>query len=76
MDMLNFNGGTTVSGTSIASLGMYVGFLLLHAGDVAIAVCFLVLTSAYLVVVGTTLTRYVINYRRNRDASRVYYKLY
>ena len=64
--MFNFNGGTTVSGTSMASLGMYVGSLLLHAGDVAIAVCFLVLTSAYLFVVITTLCRYIINYRRNK----------
>lgn len=73
--MFNFNGGTTVSGASVASLGMYVGSLLLHAGDIAIAVCFLILTSAYLFVVVTTLIRYIINYRRNRDALRYNYKL-
>lgn len=75
MRMMNFNGGTTVSGTSIASLGMYVGFLLLHAGDIAIAICFLVLTTAYFVIIVTTLIRYVINYRRNRNALRYHYKL-
>ena len=64
--MLNFNGGTTVSGTSIASLGLYVGSLLLRSGDVAIAVCFLALTSVYCVLVVTTLIRYTINYRRNK----------
>lgn len=71
--MFNFNGGTTVSGTSIASLGMYVGSLLLHAGDIAIAVCFLLLTSAYLFIVITTLTRYIINYHRHREVARGYY---
>ncbi len=52
---------------------MYVGSLLLHVGDVAIAVCFLALTSVYLFIVITTLTRYTINYRRNRDVIRSYY---
>ncbi|MBI4068515.1 hypothetical protein HY413_03895 [Candidatus Kaiserbacteria bacterium] len=64
--MLNFNGGTTVSGTSIASLGIYVGSMLLRSGDVAIAVCFLALTGTYCLIVITTLCRYIINYRRNK----------
>jgi len=64
--MLNFNGGTAVSGTSIASLGLYVGSLLLRLGDVAIAICFLVLTALYCLIVITTLCRYIINYRRNK----------
>ena len=64
--MLNFNGGTAVSGTSIAGMSTYVGFLLLHAGDIAIALCFLALTGIYLFFVIATLTRYIINYRRNK----------
>ena len=66
--MLNFNGGTSVAGTSVASMGLYVGSLLLHSGDLAIAICFLVLTSVYLLVAMMTLCRYVINYRRNKYA--------
>ena len=64
--MLNFNGGTAVSGTSIASMGIYVGSLLLRSGDVAIAICFLTLSVVYLLIVLATVCRYVINYRRNK----------
>ena len=62
---MNFNGGTAISGTSISSMGVYVGSLLLDSGDFAIALCFLMLTSVYLLIVIATLCRYVINYRRN-----------
>ncbi|RJQ35614.1 hypothetical protein C4568_00660 [Candidatus Parcubacteria bacterium] len=63
--MLNFNGGTTISGTSIATLGLFVGSMLLRSGDVVIAICFLVLTTAYVLLMLATLCRYVVNYRRN-----------
>ena len=64
--MMNFNGGTAISGTSIASLGLFIGSMLLRSGDVAIALCFLVLTAIYCLLVLMTLCRYIINYRRNR----------
>ena len=64
--MMNFNGGTTISGTSIASLGLFIGSMLLRSGDIAIALCFLALTVIYCLLVLTTLCRYIINYRRNR----------
>ncbi|OGG52881.1 hypothetical protein A3H16_03380 [Candidatus Kaiserbacteria bacterium RIFCSPLOWO2_12_FULL_53_8] len=64
--MLNFNGGTTISGTSLTPLGMYAGYLLMHSGNFWLAVCFLALTSIYFLIVITTLCRYIINYRRNR----------
>ncbi|MDO8514319.1 MAG: hypothetical protein Q7S50_02125 [bacterium] len=64
--MLNFNGGTGISGTSLTPLGMYAGYLLMHSGNFWIAVCFLALTGAYLLIVITTLCRYVINYHRNK----------
>ena len=63
---MNLNGGTVISGASISSMGVYVGTLLLDSGDIAIALCFLMLTSIYLLIVIATLFRYVINYRRNR----------
>ncbi len=63
---MNLNGGTVISGASISSMGVYVGTLLLDSGDIAIALCFLMLTSIYLLIVIATLCRYVINYRRNR----------
>ena len=64
--MLNFNGGTTVSGASISSMGVYVGSLLLRSGDVAIAICFLALSVIYLLIIIATICRYIINYRRNK----------
>ena len=63
---MNLNGGTVISGASISSMGVYVGTLLLDSGDIAIALCFLMLTSIYLLIVIATLCRYVINYHRNR----------
>ena len=69
--MLNFNGGTTISGTSLTPLGMYAGYLLLHSGNFWLAVSFFALTCAYLLIVLTTLCRYVINYRRNKPAFAV-----
>ena len=65
--MFNFNGGTAVSGTSIAPLGVYVGNLLLHSGHLVIAVCFAILMIIYFLIVVSTLCRYVINYRRNKE---------
>ncbi len=64
--MLNFNGGTGVAGTSIAPMSMFAGYLLLESGDVALAICFLILSSLYFLFVICTLCRYFINYRRNR----------
>ena len=64
--MLNFNGGTVVSGTSIAPLGGYAAYLLLHSGNVAIAVCFLFLTGVSFLITMSTLFRYVVNYRRSK----------
>ena len=63
--MLNFNGGTGISGTSLSPLGMYAGYLLLQSGNFWVAVCFLVLTGLYFLIVVLTLCRYIINYRRN-----------
>ena len=65
--MFNFNGGTTISGTSLSPLGTYAGYLLMEAGNFWLAVCFLALTLVYLLIVLTTLCRYVINYRRNKS---------
>lgn len=64
--MFNFNGGTVGLGTSLSPLGVYAGYLLMHSGNFWIAVCFLVLTSAYLLLVIAMLCRYTINYRRNK----------
>ena len=63
--MLNFNGGTTVAGTSFAPLGIFAGYLLMHSGNFWIAVAFLALTGIYFLIVMATLCRYIINYRRN-----------
>ena len=68
--MFNFNGGTVGVGTSISPLGLYAGYLLMHSGNFWIAVCFLVLTSVYLLLVLATLCRYVINYDRNKAHMR------
>ncbi|OGG51405.1 hypothetical protein A2704_03490 [Candidatus Kaiserbacteria bacterium RIFCSPHIGHO2_01_FULL_54_36b] len=64
--MLNFNGGTTISGTSLTPLGFYAGYLLMQSGNFWFAISFLFLTGLYLVIVMTTLCRYIINYRRNK----------
>ena len=64
--MFNFNGGTTLSGTSLTPLGIYAGYLLMNSGNFWVAMCFLLLTTAYFLIVLCTLTRYVINYRRNK----------
>src|SRR3989344_5330377 len=48
---MNLNGGTVISGASISSMGVYVGTLLLDSGDIAIALCFLMLTSIYLLII-------------------------
>ncbi len=64
--MINFNGGTVALGTSLSPLGAYAGYLLLHSGNFWIAICFLVLTSVYLLIVVATLCRYFVNYRRNK----------
>jgi len=72
--MLNFNGGTAVSGTSIASTGVYAGVLLLRSGDLAVAVCFLLLTGIYIAIIIATLCRYVINYHRSKHLLHYYYE--
>lgn len=64
--MFNFNGGTTLSGTSLTPLGLYAGYLLMNSGNFWVAVCFLGLTTIYFLIVVCTLTRYIINYRRNK----------
>lgn len=68
--MFNFNGGAVGLGPSLSPLGMYAGYLLVHSGSYWMAVCFLVLTSVYSVIVIATLCRYVINYRRNAGLLR------
>lgn len=65
--MINFNGGTVGLGTSLSPLGLYAGYLLMHYGNFWLALCFLALTSAYLLLVLATMCRYFINYRRNKE---------
>lgn len=65
--MLNFNGGTVGLGTALSPLGVYAGYLLMHSGNFWIAICFLVLTCVYLLLVIATLCRYFQNYRRNKN---------
>lgn len=65
--MFNFNGGSTVSGTALVPLGVYGGLSLVHLGNFWLGVGFLVLSVACFVLMLCTLTRYVINYYRNRD---------
>ncbi len=64
--MLNFNAGTGGLGAPLSPLGMYAGYLLMQSGNFWLAVCFLVLTSVYLLLVIATLCRYFINYRRSK----------
>lgn len=64
-DMLN--NGTTALGASIVPLGMYAGYLLLHSGNFWMEVCFLALTGISFFLMVTTLCRYVVNYRRNKE---------
>lgn len=64
--MLNFNGGTAGLGAPLSPLGVYAGYLLMHSGNFWIAICFLVLTSIYLLLVIGTLCRYIVNYRRTK----------
>ena len=68
--MINFNGGTVGLGTSLSPLGMYAGYLLMHSGNFWLAVCFLALPSAYLLLVVAMLCRYIINYNRNKHLFR------
>ena len=63
--MLNFNGSTIASG-SMTPLGMYAGYLLLHSGDFILALGFLALAGISFVLVVATLSRYIINYQRNK----------
>lgn len=63
--MFHFNGGTVGLGSSLSPLGMYAGYLLMHSGSYWMAVAFLVLTCVYFGIVAATLSRYIINYRRN-----------
>ena len=65
--MIHFNGGTVSLGTSLSPLGAYAGYLLMQSGNVWLAVLFLVLTSAYVLIMSATLCRYIINYRRSRN---------
>ena len=65
--MFNFNGGTVSLSASISPFGMYAGYLLMHSGNFWLAVCFLVLTGVYFLIVAATLCRYIINFRRNKD---------
>ena len=46
--------------------GIYAGYLLMHSGNFWVAVCFLALTAFSLLIVVTTLCRYIVNYRRNK----------
>lgn len=64
--MLNLNGGTTFSGSSLSALGMYAGYLLMQSGNFWIAVCFMVVTTVYFLLTVCTIIRFVVNYRRNR----------
>ena len=64
--MFNFNGGTTLSGTSLTPLGLYAGYLLMNSGNFWVAVCFLLLTTLYFLIVVCMLSRYIINYHRNK----------
>lgn len=66
--MINFNGGSVSLGTSLSPLGAYAGYLLLHSGNFWIAVCFLGITGIYFMIVVTMLSRYFINYHRNKNA--------
>lgn len=63
--MINFNGGTVSSATSLSPLGLFAGYLLIHSGNFWMAICFLVLTSVYFIILAASLSRYIINYRRN-----------
>lgn len=63
--MLNVN--SVGLGGSVTPLGMYAGYLLLHSGNFWIASAFLALTGVYFFLVATTLCRYAINYRRNKQ---------
>jgi hypothetical protein len=49
-------------------LGLYAGYLLLHSGNLIIAICFLALTTISFLLVITMLCRYIINYRRTKSA--------
>ena len=69
--MINFNGGSVSLGQSLSPLGLYAGYLLLHSGNFWLAICFLVLSGFYLVVVAASVCRYVINYRRMLEARRI-----
>ena len=64
--MINFNGGAVGLGNSLSPLGMYAGFLLMHSGNFWLAVCFLVLTSIYCLVLAAMLCRYCINFYRSK----------
>ena len=64
--MLNFNGGTSIAGTSLAPLSGYAGYVLMQSGNIVISICFLVVTGLYLLIVLSTLCRYIINYQRNK----------
>ena len=75
---MNFHGGTTLSGTSLTPLGLYAGYLLMNSGNFWVAVCFLLLTTLYFLIVVCMLSRYIINYHRNKHllhlgtTSRIY----
>ena len=64
--MINFNGGSVALGASISPLGAYAGYLLLQSGNFWVALCFLVLSIAYFLLVLMMLVRYFINYRRSK----------
>jgi Flp pilus assembly protein TadB len=64
--MFNFNGGTTLSGASLAPLGMYAGYLLSQSGNFWVAAFFLTVTLCYFLIVVCTLVRFIVNYRRYR----------
>ena len=58
---------TTFSGASLSPLGIYAGYLLMHSGNFWVAVFFLAVTTLYFLITLTTLIRFCINYRRNRE---------
>ncbi len=63
--MFNFNGSTIATG-SMTPFGVYAGYLLLHSGDVVLAIGFLTLAGISFLLVVATLSRYIINYQRNK----------
>jgi hypothetical protein len=63
---MNFHGGTMISAASAAPLGATAGYLLLDSGNIWIGVAFLAISMFSALLMIATLTRYVINIRRQK----------